>query len=104
MNYFNLLLQLVARALGGETGPSEKGWGTGPRCTPLVDSAAAEFLQACAQAYDKWQADVVAEMNDNDRNSLVLLPPDKPSNKSSLNMYYSHQDQVNIPPSDTNIR
>jgi GMP synthase-like glutamine amidotransferase len=93
--------QLISRALGGLTGPSDKGWGTGPRRTALADSEASEFLQSCARAYDRWQEALVQEHEkDFKGGELKLLPIEGAESKDTFNIFYSHQDQVMKPPPD----
>lgn len=107
-------MQLVARALGGETGPSDKGWGTGPRSTPLYDEAAAQFLQECARHYDQWQHATVAGLAHSNED-VVAVNAGKATTrfvasendellKESLNLFYSHQDQVIRPPTVGGLR
>lgn len=95
----------MVRALGGETGPSSKGWGTGPRLTPLQDDEAVEFLSQCERDYDQW-----AERNSNisGRSAAADLTPTavgkEKAKKKALNLFYSHQDQVIRPPTVGGLR
>jgi hypothetical protein len=97
--------QLIARALGGETGQSDRGWGTGPRSTPLADEDADQFLMSCVRTYEQWQEALAAEGEDSKRGSVRLLPTEeRTGKKGALNLFYSHQDQVLQPPIKGRIR
>ena len=107
MRVFFCCDQLVARALGGETGPCARGWGTGPRCTPLADKDADQFLMACVRDYEEWQEAVAIaaeKEEDSKRAPLLLLPAEERTNKEALHFFYSHQDQVMHPPSKGGLR